>query len=170
MRWGGYEAHQAALVLAETSAHHRLLPHGQRHSSLGMQAVRVAAVIFSFFVPGKIPGMNEVIAAAKGCGGRGLGYSAQKKRWGQAITAIIRSHKPPKMNRVHVSFAWHEAKANRDPDNISSGQKFVFDSLVDAGVIPNDGQKNVAGFVHSFEVSKTPGVWVEVEETYVKEA
>lgn len=126
----------------------------------------------SFFYPGQLPGTNDIVAGARmlvrrGRNGRGSRYSVDKKKIVSSMVAVIRSRKIPPMNRIYVRFTWHEARANRDPDNIVGGMKYVFDALKakdGAGIIPNDGQKNVAGFAHKFVTSKTPGVLVEIED------
>ena len=108
--------------------------------------------------------MNEIVKAAKGCGGRGLGYSKMKAEWTGLITRIIRNRKIPPMRAVAAKFLWTERKRNRNPDNIAAGQKFVWDALQAAGVIKNDGWSEVVAFRHSFQVGKIPGVEVMIED------
>lgn len=125
---------------------------------------------YSFFVPGPLPSLNDIIDANKQTKTRsgkmlvGLGYTGMKERWGNAIVAIIRRAKVPPIKRVRVLFQWMESKRNRDPDNVAAGKKFVFDALVKAGVIENDGWKQVAGFSDVFIVSDRPGVEVSVRD------
>lgn len=134
-------------------------------------------MVHSFFYPGQLPSINDMLADARaltrrGRKGRGSRYSEDKRRIVNSMVAVIRSRKIPRMNYVYVWFTWHEARLNRDPDNIVGGMKYVFDALKEkdgAGIIPDDGQKNVAGFTHKFVKSKTPGVLVEIEEQYTEE-
>ena len=56
-------------------------------------------------------------------------------------------------------------KQKRDKDNIIAGQKFVLDGLVAAGIIENDGWKQVGNIFHYFEVdSENPRVEILIEE------
>lgn len=59
---------------------------------------------------------------------------------------------------------WVEKNRKRDLDNIAAGgRKLILDSLVDIGVLKNDGWKNVEGWTDSFSINKDrPGVWVEI--------
>jgi hypothetical protein len=140
-----------------------------------VQAVRVATVsaTYSFFYPGTLPGINEILKSARILTrrtrrGHGSLYDADKKRINAGLVAIIRRAGIPQMERVFVWFTWHEARLNRDPDNIvGGGMKYVFDALKKkngAGVIPDDGPKQVLGFSHEFRRSKTPGVHVVLED------
>jgi len=47
-------------------------------------------------------------------------------------------------------FIWYEPNKRRDPDNIAFAKKFVFDGLIQAGIIKNDGWGNIAGFTDRF--------------------
>ena len=51
-------------------------------------------------------------------------------------------------------FTWYRKNKRSDPDNICFAKKFLLDSMQEVGIISNDGWKNVAGFVDSFEVDK----------------
>lgn len=55
----------------------------------------------------------------------------------------------------------------RDPDNIAAAVKFIWDGLVEAGVIPNDGWKENGGWSNHFEVDKdNPRIEVVIKEVY----
>lgn len=65
---------------------------------------------------------------------------------------------------VRLTFTWHEAKANRDPDNIVFAKKFILDGLVTAGILKNDTQKYIKGFTDGWVVgSGRIGVHVLIE-------
>lgn len=108
-----------------------------------------------FFVPGKLPGMNDFE------GGRRWGYRAAKKKWEQIIgDSIIRSY-APKFTKVFMEFQWHEMNRRRNPDNFSSmGRKFIIDSLVKQGIIKNDGWGEIMGWRDEWFVSEQYGVTV----------
>lgn len=123
----------------------------------------------SFFVPGPIPGLNELIDAAKQQGyvRRGWnGYANAKRQWTDTIYWEVLRHGLKPMRRVYIRFTWKETGRHRDPDNFTSaGKKFVLDSLVKAGVLKNDGWKEIAGWQDMWIVDpKASGVLVELEE------
>lgn len=121
---------------------------------------------FTFWINGPIPAQNEIIAAAKGHGGRGIGYSRMKFQWTTDIALAIRTAKIPPMQRVRLRFDWVSVDRKHDPDNIEAGQKFVWDALKHeiAGVLTNDGWGQNAGSEHHHELGPKPGVRVTVTE------
>ncbi len=114
-----------------------------------------------FFIPGRFPGMNEIIKEARG---NKYASAIQKRHWTRRVADItrlsIRNIKP--MGKVWISFTWIEKNKRRDPDNICAGKKFILDGLVLAGLLSADGWANIAGFTDSWEVGKEPGVIVEI--------
>lgn len=110
----------------------------------------------SFFIEGRLPGLNEIIGASRR---NRYGAAKQKRELTSQIAMVTRLIEIPKDARYWL-FVWREPNKRRDPDNISAGTKFVFDGLQTAGVIENDGWKQVAGIIHAFAKSDTPGVEV----------
>lgn len=49
-------------------------------------------------------------------------------------------------------FVWYSKNKKKDPDNIAFSKKFIMDGLYQAGVIVNDTQEYVKGFVDLFLV------------------
>lgn len=119
-----------------------------------------------FWVPGQMPGMNEIIEAAKGCGGRGYGYSKMKKAWTEAVCWHAKAARLPRFTAVRLDLVWvapiHENKSERDRDNQEAAVKFVADGLKLAKVIPDDKPENYLGSTHHHEKSAKPGVWVTI--------
>jgi Holliday junction resolvase RusA-like endonuclease len=115
------------------------------------------------FISGRLPSMNDMIAAAKGFGGSGYGYSKLKKQWTDTVALLARAHKLTPVQRCRLRFDWCEAKPSktcksRDPDNIAAGgRKVVLDGLVAAGVLPDDSAKYVLGWVDTFAVGMGGG-------------
>ena len=64
--------------------------------------------------------------------------------------------------RCEYLFTWFEPTRRRDPDNIAFAKKFIFDGLIQAGIIKGDGWKQVAGFADRFQVDHVRGPYVEV--------
>ena len=109
-------------------------------------------------IPGRLPGLNEIIDAAK----RNPHEYARMKETCTAMVAWL-AKKLPSYEKVALVITWYEPDHRRDPDNIMAGQKFILDGLVAAGTIPNDSQKYVRGIVHRFKVDrKNPRVEVEI--------
>jgi Holliday junction resolvase RusA-like endonuclease len=117
------------------------------------------------FIPGPLPGLNELISAAKGAGGSGAHYSRLKRQWGETVWAYA---KKARLQRVQdpatITFTWREKNRRRDLDNIAGGgQKLVLDGLVKAGVLEDDGWEHVYSIEHRFQVDpKNPGVLVHI--------
>lgn len=122
---------------------------------------------FRFWVPGPLPGENEIIKAC-----RSRSYPRLKAKVTSDIIWNIKAAIPPKgLTRVRCAFEWVSADKRHDPDNIEAGQKFVWDALSapragkpGAGVIPGDGWAQNAGSTHTHVIGPKPGVWVTVTD------
>ena len=112
--------------------------------------------------PGRLPGLNEIIAAAKRVR-KYQPYAIMKERYTNEIGWLAK--KLPVYERVNITITWYEPNRRRDPDNITGGQKFVLDGLVAGGAIKDDSQRYVNSILHRFEVDKdNPRVEIEVQE------
>lgn len=119
----------------------------------------------------QMPGLNELIDArirqgmAKGRkGARWNAYSDLKRHWMEVLIPLARAQLRPVVGPVRIKFFYFEPNRRRDPDNISAGaRKFILDALVHAGILANDGQKDVAGCAEEWHVSKSPRVEVFLE-------
>ncbi len=120
-----------------------------------------------FFIPFKLPGLNEVINASK----RFDRATGKNRYWGMKIEIeekirwmIHIAHLRP-VKRARIEFVWIEPNRRRDPDNISGGgRKFILDALVDCGILEADRQEQVLSLHdREFKVDKeTPGVRVVI--------
>ena len=115
----------------------------------------------TFFIPGPLPGMNDYIST-----GNRFRYNTHKRKWTEAIAFYVRRAKVKPVGSVHLHFLWMEKHNRRDPDNFSSlGRKWVLDSLVECGVLLNDGWGQILGWSDAWIVDKSrPGVLVTLEE------
>lgn len=117
-----------------------------------------------FRIPGKLEGMNNLILANRT--NRFLG--AKVKRNNTDLCAwSIRAAKLRKVERypVTICIEWTEPNGKRDPDNVASGKKFILDGLQDAGIIMNDGQKQIRCFLDTFRIdTRDPHVTVSIYE------
>ena len=112
-------------------------------------------------IPGRLPGLNEIIDAAKSHFGA---YAKMKYEHTTAVTWLAK--KLPTYKRVDLVITWHEPDQRRDPDNIMAGQKFILDGLVQKlGTIANDSQRYIQSITHRFGVDReNPRVEVEITE------
>ena len=105
--------------------------------------------------------LNKVLDMAKASPYK---YAAEKKRAETAIVWLLKSEQvAPIPGRNYYEFTWHLKNFRKDPDNIAAGQKVIFDAMQKAGIIENDGHKQIAGFSHCFELDKhRPRVEIEI--------
>jgi Holliday junction resolvase RusA-like endonuclease len=116
-----------------------------------------------FDIPGRLPGLNEMIDAAKQGEGKYQPYARMKDDNTNLVAWLAK--KLPAYNCVSLVITWYEPNAKRDIDNITAGTKFILDGLVRAKTIPNDTQKYVKGIQHHFEIDrKNARIEVEIQE------
>ena len=113
----------------------------------------------SFFVPGPLPGANDIIRKHR------MVYSKLKAQWGLTIARVIIVSKLRRVRACTISFLWQEKHNRRDDDNIMFGQKFVLDALRDTKIIPDDRRQFVHALTHRIVIDPSqPGVLVTIEE------
>ena len=116
----------------------------------------------TFEILGRLPGLNDLIAASKGKGGL-YKYNKLKVENEKVITLCVKQHKlKPAKGSAFFTFQWFEKNTRRNPDNIAAGgRKFIFDTLVECGILKNDGWNEIDGWEDYFEVdNKNPRVVV----------
>jgi len=64
--------------------------------------------------------------------------------------------------KVWIEFTWHERNMRRDKDNVAAGKKWIMDSMQKKGILENDNNKFVEGFVDRFVYGKEDKVEVRV--------
>lgn len=117
-----------------------------------------------FIVNGTLPGLNEYINASR----KNKFEAARMKR--DAENRIIREirakyGKISLQSPVWITYSWVEPNKRRDKDNIGFAKKIIQDALVKAGVLKNDGWRDIAGWGEKFRVdAKKPRVAVMVKE------
>lgn len=121
-------------------------------------------MIQTFEIKGRLDGLNEYINACRTHYHKG----AKVKRKNQDIVckSIVDYEIQPIKKKVDVYFHWIEKNCRRDKDNISSGgHKFIFDALVEMGIISNDGWKEINEIHDKFSVNASnPRIVVTLEE------
>lgn len=112
---------------------------------------------------GELTDLNEYTRAQRGNRYKG---ATVKKRNTDHVQMFANQHDPlPRRTGGYiVSFRWFVPNKRKDLDNIAFAKKFVLDGLVEAGVLPGDGWRDVAGFGgETFHVDKDdPRVEVEI--------
>jgi Holliday junction resolvase RusA-like endonuclease len=116
-------------------------------------------------IRGAFPGLNEYINAER----TNRYKAAAMKRQCQGVVvrcakSQLRGFRPK--GAVVMAFAWYERDRRRDKDNVAAfGRKVIQDGLVAAGVLKNDGWKEIAGFTDAFFVDKlAPRIEVTITE------
>ena len=115
-------------------------------------------------IPGTFATLNEYIDACKRSNGSWNKGNAMKQRDQRVIMAFL-----PRMRikgTVSLHYTFYEPSKRRDQDNVAGYFHKIFqDSLVCAGIIPNDGWKYVNGMSDTFEVdNKKPRIEVVINE------
>ena len=117
-------------------------------------------------IPGRLPDLNDMIAQAKRGRGKYQPYAKDKQQYTDMVAWLCKAAHVPHLTRVSVKIKWVEPDTRRDPDNIAAATKYIMDGIVEAGVIPDDRQKYVAGIAHGWAVDKSrPRVVIDIEET-----
>lgn len=63
----------------------------------------------------------------------------------------------------NFEFVWYLKNRRKDKDNVAFAKKYIFDGMVQAGLIDNDGWKQIGNWKEKFEVDK------EFERVEIKE-
>lgn len=117
-----------------------------------------------FTIPGRLEGMNSLVLANRT--NRFMGAKVKRSNTDLCAWSIRAAKlKPVERYPVMIYIHWTEQNARRDPDNVASAKKFILDGLQEAGVLVNDGPKQIRSFVDTFSVdSHSPGVTVTIYE------
>ena len=65
---------------------------------------------------------------------------------------------PKSIRPIHIDFIWHCKNKKKDKDNVAFAKKYIFDGMVKAGLLPNDGWNEIEDWTDSFQVSNEPKV------------
>ena len=118
-----------------------------------------------FTIPGKLPGMNEIISENR----RGWQAGArQKKDADMFVRFCIRNARKsgeiwPMRGRVAIYICWQERTALRDPDNVFAGTKFILDAWVAEKILSNDNRRNVGILTNQYVKGDKDEITVQIE-------
>ena len=128
-----------------------------QRSELAPSPLNKEHAIQRFFVPGPLPGANDIIRKHH------MVYTRLKSQWGLTIARCILVAKLKRVGSCTIEFVWHEANNKRDDDNVMFAQKFVLDALRDTKIIQDDRRQFVQSLTHRVIVDPAhPGVEVTV--------
>ncbi len=104
-------------------------------------------MIATLVIDGTMKGLNDWRAAIQRSPHAGNDMARAAKR---RVESLARQQMVPRFDGpVVVVFDWFEPNLRRDLDNIAgTGQKWVLDGLVAAGVLPDDDMAHVVGIQH----------------------
>ena len=121
---------------------------------------------YKIVIPGELPDLNTIIAESKRGRGKWQPYNEMKQEHTNIVAWIAKSEIKKQLKKIDLTITWICKNRRKDKDNISGGgTKFILDGLVAAGVIENDGWKQIGDISHKFKVDKhNPRVEVEIRE------
>lgn len=113
-------------------------------------------------IPGTLPSLNEIVAESKR---HYASYSKMKAHYTNVVAWSAKTQKLEPFDRADFIITWYLRNRKKNKDNIMAGQKFIFDGLQTAGIIENDGWKQLRDIIHRFEVdNKNPRVEIEIKQ------
>lgn len=112
-------------------------------------------------IQGSLTDLNTYINAERS--NRHAGAKIKKNNTELCLWQIKGKIKPI-LKPVVISCTWYTANEKKDPDNVAFAKKFILDAIVKAGILKNDGRKQIKGFEDNFEVDKNERVEVELWE------
>ncbi len=117
----------------------------------------------SFTIDGKLHSLNEYIGACRCNAYKGASMKRKDQRYIKTRLNAFRST-GTLTTPCRVIYRWYEPNKRRDLDNISSyGRKVIQDTLVECGILYDDGWKQVIGFKDEFYIDKdNPRIEVDI--------
>ena len=114
-------------------------------------------------IPGRLPCMNDLIAANRLNKYAGAGV---KKKTQRQIVLILQTQVQGRKftEKVNIRIEYYEKDMRRDEDNVMSAAKFILDALQDIELIPNDNRKYVHLMQEVFTDRENPRIEIEVNE------
>lgn len=129
-----------------------------------IQIRKVNKLVYKFIISGTLIDLNKYTNSNRS----GARNGAAEKQGQDTIVFYyakqqLRDVQIQKQVKVHIN--WIEPDERRDPDNVASAVKFIFDGLVKAGVLYDDKRKNIKNIYHDFDIDrKNPRIEVTLEE------
>lgn len=122
---------------------------------------------YKIVIPGELPDLNTIIAESKKGRGKWQPYNEMKQEYTNIVAWIAKSEIKKQLKKIDLEITWICKNRRKDKDNIIAGTKFILDGLVVAGIIEDDGWKQIGDISHKFEVDKdNPRVEVLIKEVF----
>jgi len=119
---------------------------------------------YKLIIPHTLIGLNEYIRAER----TNRQLAAKLKAQTEADIIILCRQQLRGVNienPVYMRYMWVERDRHRDKSNVAFAKKFIEDALIKAGVLKDDGWREIMGFSDEFGVDKqNPRVEVNIEE------
>lgn len=115
----------------------------------------------TLILPFRFPDFNEYDYKARSHWSKG---AAMKREYTEAVAFVAKAQKIKPVESVRITFTWIEKNRKRDQDNIAFTKKFILDGLQMAGILTNDGWKQVIYFRDVFRVDDEYEVRVELDD------
>jgi len=107
--------------------------------------------ILTIKIPGEFVDLNTYINAERS--NRFIGAKIKKEET-ERVAWETKKYKNKIKEPVWMRFDWFTKNERKDPDNVAFSKKFIFDGMVDAGVMEGDTRKFVSGFEDYFHTDK----------------
>lgn len=118
-----------------------------------------------FTIMGKMPSLNDVIDKTRL--NKFAGATMKRKLQQDIKTQLL--HQVASMGleipldcQCDFKFTFYEQNKKRDKDNIISSQKFLFDAMVEVGILKNDGWRWVGNLAYDFKIDDVYRVEIEI--------
>jgi Holliday junction resolvase RusA-like endonuclease len=120
--------------------------------------------LIQIIIPGRFSGLNEFIKANRTQSGRWNAGNSMKHKDQQRICQylpVVRFKR-----KIFIEYVFYEPNTRRDKDNISGYFHKIFqDAMVQAGLLENDGWKQIDGWSDYFKIDqRDPRIEVYIEE------
>lgn len=120
--------------------------------------------VYKLTIPGELPVLNEIIKASKRGKGKWQPYAEMKKEYTEKVAILAKVDVNKSFKKIDILIRWVCKNRRKDKDGITAGTKFILDGLVLAGVIKDDGWRQVGDIFHMFDVDrKDPRVEVYIQ-------
>lgn len=121
------------------------------------------ALEMKLVIPGRLPCMNDLIAANRLNKYAGAGV---KKKTQRQIILILQPQVQGQRftEKVNIRIEYYEKDMRRDEDNVMSAAKFILDAMQDIELILNDSRKYVHLTQEVFTDRDNPRIEIEVNE------
>jgi hypothetical protein len=101
-----------------------------------------------YTIPFELPSLNEYVNAERSnrFAGAKMKKDIEKRIHAELLRQDVVMHSVP----VYIVFEWKCKNKRKDKDNVAFAKKFLLDSLVRCGIIPNDTWAMIRGFSDMF--------------------